>query len=198
MLTVSVVRAMIREALDSALGGLVQITKWAYTTSSGLNDSTDGHRTQPNEPTYHYPTRRMQHFGYRSRPPDGVDAVRVHSSGGQGQAIGVAEDSETYGPSDLETGETALYNLLDDVLIKLDKDGNILIRIATDSGKNVFIDDGDGSGANKLATKADIDALANWIKTHIHSGGTMPQGVTGVPSPADVPAAAGTVVLKAR
>ena len=51
-------------------------------------------------------------------------------------------------------------------------------------------------GSAKLATKADIDALATYIGAHVHTGGTLLGGFTGAPFTGP-PSATGTVILKA-
>lgn len=76
------------------------------------------------------------------------------------------------------------------------------IVIAAPAGGEVYITDAAG-GAAALATKADIDALAERVATHVHpkgmivcTGGTV-TGSSAVAS-GDTPAAAGTSVLKAK
>lgn len=50
-------------------------------------------------------------------------------------------------------------------------------------------------GSDALATKADIDALKNYIATHVHTGVTTGAGSSGPPA-SPPPSAAGTSVLK--
>ncbi len=100
-----------------------------------------GHKTGgAGEEEYDYEVRRLQHFGFRSRPPKDVWTLRVAASGGATNGATVAEDSTRYGPSDLEDGEVALYNKVSGLQIRFDKDGNV--RITCASGKKVLINRG--------------------------------------------------------
>jgi hypothetical protein len=50
-------------------------------------------------------------------------------------------------------------------------------------------------GQQPLALKSDVDALASAFNTHVHSGGTLSGGLTGVPGAA-APSTTGTIKLK--
>lgn len=81
---------------------------------------------------------------------------------------------------------------------------NSLVQVYVKNDSTVCVDD--GSGAIPLATKADIDALRNWlasaIVSHTHGGVTTGGGVSGPSTvthvPNTPPNAAGTSVLKGK
>lgn len=62
------------------------------------------------------------------------------------------------------------------------------IVIAAPAGGQVYITDADG-GAESLATKADVDALAAHVDTHTHFGVSAGSAATGPPSSASTPPA---------
>jgi phage gp45-like len=134
-------RGELRELARQLVANAIQFTRFSLSTSSGEGDQVAGHKTEgAGEEEYDYEVRRLQHFGFRSRPPKDVWALRVAASGGATNGATVAEESTRYGPSDLEDGEVALYNKVDGLEIRFDKDGNI--RITCAQGKKVLINRG--------------------------------------------------------
>ncbi len=155
-------KAELREFVRQAVANAIQFTQFTLSSSSGERDKVAGHRTEgADEEPYDYEVRRLQHFGFRSRPPKDVWALRVAASGGATNGATVAEDSTRYGPSDLEDGEVALYNTVSGLEIRFDKDGNIAIRSA--GGKTVSLQGG-GKGIARLDdTVAASKAMAGWM-----------------------------------
>ncbi len=104
--------AQLREYVDlrmrASIARLVHFTYFSGASSSGTEDSVECDHTDSNSGSY--AVRRMQHFGFRSRPPKGVAAIRLGNFEAASNSVVVAEDSSRYGPGDLEDGEMALYN----------------------------------------------------------------------------------------
>jgi len=145
------VRAELRELARQLVANAIQFTALVRSTSSGEHDKVAGYRTEgASEPAYDYEVRRLQHFGFRSRPPKDVWVVRVAASGGPTNNVTVAEDSTRFGPSDLADGEVALYNRVSGVELRLDADGNV--RIQSADGKLVSLQGGDRGVAREQDT----------------------------------------------
>jgi phage gp45-like len=115
----------VRDFVYQAIGWLVSYTRVAKSSAGGSDDEVEG-RSEPNEPSYQIPVRRMWPFGIRSRPPAGVEAIVVLVNGGGTRAVMVSAESAKYGPSDLDDGESALYNKTAAV-IRLWSDGHVSI-----------------------------------------------------------------------
>lgn len=193
-MTPAEIRALVRYEVRQALAQSARAVKYTKTTASGQGDETEGEQTLPDEPTIQVPVRRYQHFGMRSRPPAGVDVIRVRTSAGTaGNSAVIAEESSRFGPSDLNDGEVALYNKVIGLRVLLDQNGTIHIQVPP--GQKVAIDD--GSGAAALATKADIDALKSWASSHAHSGVSTGAGTSGPPA-VTPPSASGTTILQGK
>jgi|GEM_PF-6414187 len=142
--------------------------------------------------------------GYDGEPADDVElfpgiGIYARPRAGRGEAIvlkvagthpvivATRDDSHHI---ELDADETAVFNSTG-ALVRITKEGDIVVRAKP--GREVFVDD--GSGAQALATKADIDALASWGKLHVHPDPSS--GSTGTPS-VDPPSADGTLILKAK
>ena len=129
--------AEIRDLVHQAVGWIVTYTRVAKSSAGGHDDEVEG-RSEPDEPSYQIPVRRLWPFGLRSRPPAGVEAVVILVNGGGTRAVMVGAETAKYGPSNLAEGESALYSAVDGCLVKLDKDGAITLSNA--SGAKVEID----------------------------------------------------------
>lgn len=116
----------VRERIRSALMAAIQFSQVERSTATG-EDSSSGYPKDVGEPSSQYQHRRMQHYGFRSRPPAGVPIIRLHPAGGASQGASIAEDSERYGPSDLLDGEVAIYASIEGRIIKIDAPGIIHI-----------------------------------------------------------------------
>lgn len=151
------IREMIRdvkiEILETVREWLANRIEWGpFTISSatGNDDKIAGYPSDgEDDQDYEHEVKRMQHFGFRSRPPKDTWAVFLGVGGGATNKASVAEDSDKYGPSDLDDGEVALYNKVSGALIKIDKDGNIAITaganvtITAAANKNVVLNSGE-------------------------------------------------------
>jgi len=185
-------RAELREYARQVVANAIQFTQVTRSTSSGEHDKVAGYRTEGvGEESYDYEVRRMQHFGFRSRPPKDVWALRVAATGGATNNATVAEDSRRYGPSDLEDGEVALYNNVAGVELRFDRDGNINAQSA--NGKVVSLQGGD-RGVARLNDDVDCGTLIfvpgpPAALTYVAPGGAMPN---------PMPSGAATIALKGK
>ena len=134
--------SQLREYVDlkvsAAVSRLVHFTYYAGNSATGTSDTVDCDHTDSSSGTYL--ARRMQHFGFRSRPPKGVSAIRLGNYQAASNSVIVAEDSDRFGPGDLADGEMAIYNKVSGTTILLDKDGNI--KITAGSGADVVVNGG--------------------------------------------------------
>jgi len=126
--------------------------------------------------------RIMQDFGLRTRPVAGSESIKLSVGAGMGNGVLVATENTLYGPTDLQDGEVALYNSLDQggVLcrIRLSNDGSIVIvsknaeiRLDSSSG-NVTVN----GGGQPVARKND-----NCGYLAVTTSGMSIVGVTWVP-----------------
>lgn len=163
----------LREEFRERLWNLVQFGPFTLSSSSGDGDKVEGFSNDgAGDKAYDYEVKRMQHFGLRTRPPKDVWAIRIGVGGGATNNVTVAEESDKYGPSDLDDGEVAIYNKATGTLIKLDKDGNIHVTPAP--GKDVIISGGDLKNARVT------DPLA--VGTLTGQAGAVPVVFTYVPT----------------
>lgn len=146
-----------------------QVTK---NSASGNADAIQGNETERDEQDggYQYTVRRLWPFGIRSVPPTGIDAVVVHAFGGPTNGILVGAESAEYGPSNLQVGETAIYNKVTGAVIKIDVDGKITIDAP--AGVDVVVN----GGTLKVARVTDSTT------GHVHTAGTLmcPNTGTGI------------------
>lgn len=94
--------------VTQALRNLIQITTVSRSTAQGEADGADGW-PDAGKP-YQRSTRRMQHFGFRSRPPKNTAAVMLLVGGSSSSEVTVAEGSDGYGPTDLASGAASLFS----------------------------------------------------------------------------------------
>lgn len=95
------------------------------------------------------PVRFMQWFGFRSRPVvKGGEAVVVAPRGGPSNAVAVAADNLSVGPTDLKEGEAVVYGKEGQVLRQA-QDGRTTIDAA--SGKDIVLN----GGTHKIARVGD-------------------------------------------
>jgi phage gp45-like len=129
-------REEMKEYVRQQTRNVVQFTRMTKNTPSGKGDQVHGHRVEGADASdYDYPVRRMQHFGLRSLPPAGVWVVRVGGVGGN--AVIVAEESDRFGPTNLNDGEVCIYNKVNGCTILLDQNGAITINAANGQTVNV-------------------------------------------------------------
>ena len=155
------IRALQREIreLRHLILGLAEWTTISSTTSSGDDEGvapSDGNEENKRS------ARRIEPFGFRSRPPSGIRSLIVKALAGAAHALIVGTASSKYGPADLKEGETCLFSMAGCTIklnedgeiimtgkagqsITLDKDGNIALKAA--AGKNITIDSGGPLGS---------------------------------------------------
>lgn len=147
-------------------------------TASGqsADDTVKTHPAQPPAKMGTLRVRRMWPFGIRSRVPEGVEAITVGPMGSEAQKVMIAAESATYGPGDLDDGETAIYNVVDKT------DGSSICRIVLSraghqihipkSGAKVKLGSGTDADLDPVvlytALKREFDALVQVVQTHTH------------------------------
>jgi phage gp45-like len=164
------VAGMVRRMIVS----LTSETKWQVLGHVLLDKRRETHDAEP-----------FTGIGFYSRPPTGAQAEAVLVFPG-GAAVPVIvglrdEDTRRKMAGDLKVDETQIHNSKS--MVRILADGTVEIRSS-------------GGAAVPLATKADLEELANFIRTMTLpvAGGTAgPLAVPGV-----VPTAAGTTKLKAE
>jgi phage gp45-like len=163
-------KAEMREQFREMIWNLVQFGPVSLSSSSGEDDKVEGlTKDGEDDKAYDYQVKRMQHFGFRSRPPKDVWAIRIGIGGGSTNNATVAEESDQYGPSDLEDGEVAIYNKVTGTEIRFDENGDVIVN----------------GGTKKIARVDDTAKAAAAMKTWM---GQVETGITGgggvAPSPA--------------
>lgn len=130
------------------------------------------------EPEKFHDVEVFSNVGFWSRPRSSAkaEAVVVHVGGETGQPVVIATRDKTI-QIELDEDETAIFN--SSVRVVLRKNGTVEID--------------DGGGAEPLATKAELKALADFVQG-LFVGGT---GSAVVPA-GTVPQPTGTTVLKGK
>lgn len=124
---IAALRREMRDAMRERVASVVRFGRISKQSADGKDDEQEGYPVSPSDQNggYGYRSRRLWPFGIRSVPPTGVDSVAVQVLGGTTNTILVGAESSDYGPSNLDTGETALYSSAADAIIKIDKNGAI-------------------------------------------------------------------------
>jgi hypothetical protein len=165
-------RAYVDMRMRAAIARLVHFTYFSGNSATGTQDNVECDHSDPD--AGNYLVRRMQHFGFRSRPPSGVAAIRLGNFEAAGNSVVVAEDSERYGPGDLNDGEVAIYNKQNGTEIRLDAQGNI--KITAGSGANVVVNGGN----------ADVGRVGDQVQVTIPTGSFLVGATGGTFNPAPV------------
>jgi phage gp45-like len=135
--------AYLRDYVDikiaQATARLFHFTYYSGSSATGNQDQVVCDQNDQNSGSY--AVQRMQHFGFRSRPPKNVWAIRLGNHEAASNSVVIAEDSDRYGPGDLEDGEVALYNKTTGTEIRLDEEGNVIIT--TPAGKTIQLNGSD-------------------------------------------------------
>lgn len=182
-------RETLREFSRQLVANAIQFTQFTRSTSSGEHDKVAGYRSEgAGEEDYDYEVRRVQHFGFRSRPPKDVWTVRLATTGGATNNVTVGEDSTRYGPSDLDDGEVALFNSVSGLEVRFDGNGNINAQSAP--GQLINLQGGD-RGVARLNDSVDCGTLIfvpgpSAALSYVAPGGQMPP----------IPQGAATIALK--
>lgn len=144
----------IKDFLKNALKSIWSFTYYTGNSADGTKDSVAADKTDNNAPSYS--ARRMQHFGFRSRPPSGVAAIRLGNWQAASNSVIIAEDSSRFGPGDLEDGEVAIYNKVTGAVIKIDQNGGLSITAAPNQNIDVTTS---GSGSVQVSATAVTGAV---------------------------------------
>lgn len=155
-----------RDKLRNALAAVIRFTRTASASEDGQDDACEGRGSDDEAPKLG--VRRLWPFGIRSLPPEGVDALVVHANGGSTNGVMLGAESKAYGPSDLKTGETALYCIKEGTLYRLTEVGKVIARSAVDQDYDVMAQ---GSGNVILESEdADISMIAGADITQVPGG----------------------------
>ena len=151
-----------------------QVLLWAgrivkYATLASLSDrfgygKVAGPQEDPSQgdKSSAQPVRFMQWFGFRSSPVvKGGEAIVVAPRGGPSNAVALAADNLSVGPTDLKEGEAVVYGKEGQVLRQA-QDGRTTIDAA--SGKDVVVNGGTKTVARE-GDEADGGALSVQIAT---------------------------------
>jgi hypothetical protein len=178
-------RRALREYVDQKIIGLFGFTLTTNTSAIGDEDQLamaddDGNKGQR-------PARRIEPWGYRSRPPDKVRALWLRLGSSNVLFLGVASD-KGYGDSDLDAGESELYCSKSGTRIRLGTDGAIHIDAA--SGADVIV-----NGSNlKVARDTDPVDLGTFIHQPASGTGVTPCQLSWVPPGGGTPTVIGSPI----
>jgi hypothetical protein len=148
---------------------------WVVYLSEVAKSSPDGDdelkgRSPVDEPQYQVFVQRMWPFGIRSRPPTGTPGVAVFPNANASCGILTGAESSEYGPSDLEEGETALYNLIG-TFVKAWADGKLTID--SNEGKDIVVNGGSAKVGRVGDAVAAGTTMAAWITNVISALATL-------------------------
>lgn len=103
----------------------------------------------------------FQGYGFTSTPMAGAEVVVVFPNGDRAHALVIGVDDRRYRPTDLDPGESALYDTTG-TRVHMANDGTVLVGTA-------------GGVFKQLVTKDEYDV-------HLHPTGVGPSGVVTVPA----------------
>lgn len=141
---------LVKYAQTSALG------KFGYGFVSGpAEDASLGDQSTQQ------PVRFMQWFGFRSTPVvNHGECVVVAPRGGTSNAVAVAADNLSYGPTDLKEGEACMY-AKEGQTIRMDTHGDIVMNGGTKTVAREG-DEADGGALSvQIATVAGVPVITN-------------------------------------
>ena len=174
------IRALVAQAKADVMQELRNVIAYSQvtrTTAAGLDDGDAA--AAPTIESYDNSVRRMQHAGFRSRPPVGARTLAVHPQGRATNAITVAEDVPGAGPSDLAEGETAVFGTgTAAAVIRLDEEGNAAIDAAATKDINA---NGGGAKVATDTTPTDNGTFAATAATNTLTLVFTPPGGAAVP-----------------
>jgi phage gp45-like len=139
-----------RQLLLDFAAGLIRLSKVVSTSPDGY-DQAEGRQHDPSEPETQGTTRRMQHYGLRSRAPAGSDQLLLAPGGASNQKICIATETPGLGPTDQVEGEVELY-AKPGQRVRLDKDGNV--RIDPKANQDTLVN---GGGVNVAVVGSEVD-----------------------------------------
>ena len=131
------------------------------------------------EEEHDQPVRLMQHFGFRSQPPNGSECVVAAMRGSAQNAVVIASENLGLGLTDLASGETVIYCKANGTTIKLDANGKITIDAA--AGQDVVVNGGsqpvarknDPAGYIVVTTVMGVITAVTWSPTAVVGAGVV-------------------------
>jgi phage gp45-like len=93
--------------LNQRIANLIKLAPVALATSDGKADGVEG---LPSDESFQMQSQRIQHAGFRSRPPAQSQAVLVEAEGSAVKLIQIAEDDGLASRVPLDEGESAVYS----------------------------------------------------------------------------------------
>lgn len=153
------------------------------TSSANTYDYADGLQMRSTDPEVVHKTRRMQHYGFSSRPPRGAEVVEMLLGGSNNNRVTVAEYSG--GPLDLEEGEVEFF-ATHGQRIRLRTDGSVVVT--PKAGQPILLGSATAGDCDKVVTKTDlntaIDSVVSRLNSHVHTAvcGTVGTTITTSPS----------------
>lgn len=153
------------------------------TSSADTFDYADGLQMRSTDPEVVHKTRRMQHYGFSSRPPRGAEVVEMLLGGASNNRVTVAEYSS--GPLDQEDGEVEIF-ATHGQRIRLRTDGSIVIT--PKEGQPILLGSADAADCDKVVTRSDLntamDSVVSRVNSHVHTAvcGTVGTTITTSPS----------------
>jgi phage baseplate assembly protein V len=135
----------------------------------------------------------FQNFGFYARPKPGAEAIGIFIGGYSDNGIIICIDDSRYTPSDLQEGESCVYNsegteirLKQDKSIEIKIDGTTPIKMTKDKieftfgGKKTTIDEnGVKTEAELEDKKGKLSTLRDKYNLHAHGGVTVGPGTSG-------------------
>lgn len=130
----------------------------------------------------------VQHFGFTSSPPAGLDVIVVPLARSSASAVVVGEIDRSWRPTDLEAGETCIYAAVQGTVVRVKPSGTIEITAAAD-----VILNGGTNGVARLGDAIAIDAssLSALNSSLTTAGGSSVVSLTGTITAASATVKAG-------
>jgi phage gp45-like len=151
-------RREIRAVSDRVRQAAANIVWMADLTQTSADGTGDKIRGESDEQQHDRQLRRFETWGFRGRPVRGVLGLMLRVVGGRTQEALAGIATTSYGPTDLEEGESCQYCRADGTRVRMTKDGDVLIDAA--GARNVIINGGaSGVGADEVVTKRDLQIL---------------------------------------
>ncbi len=132
-------------------------------------EQMEGYSTDPGEPEALDRVRRVQHYGFRSRPGPGAELWAIAPEVGTSQRVYVASEVKGEGPQDQPEWDVEIYCKkghtvrlhANDATVLIDADGNI--KLDTPAGKLVNLQGGVNGIARELDPVDANNAMINWM-----------------------------------
>lgn len=135
----------------------------------------------------------LQHFGLKSIPPSGCDAITLRIVGVGGHRVVIAEGDRVSGkaPVDLAAGETALYSA-GGALVVLRADGSIAITNETGSSLTLGIDGSVVLNGGVLGVARQTDTISLDAPSLLVLNSALASAASGTP-PATISSLTGSI-----